>query len=263
MISFSPTGTSRRVAEEIAEVFSNEKTIVDLCEETLGEMQIGKEDICIFSAPCYGGRIPQTAAERLSHIHGEQTPAIVLITFGNRAFEDALLELADSVEKNGFRVIAGCAVSAEHNIMHIFGQGRPDSLDWKEIRRFSNAAVEKINAGETERPLLPGSRPYKEWHGGKPHFGERKDMREMRAVRAEMSREGDFSRWAASERGGVYCLHAMHSAMPPKQQKHTKDVCGRADSKTGRRLPGEKEKRILSVGKGTFESQKMRRFFYE
>lgn len=62
MISFSPTGTSRRVAEGIAEAFSNEKTIVDLCEETVGEMQIGKEDICIFSAPCYGGRIPQTAA---------------------------------------------------------------------------------------------------------------------------------------------------------------------------------------------------------
>ena len=54
MISFSPTGTSRRVAEGIAEAFSNEKTVVDLCEETVGEMQIGKEDICIFSAPCYG-----------------------------------------------------------------------------------------------------------------------------------------------------------------------------------------------------------------
>ena len=51
MISFSPTGTSRRVAEGIAEAFSNEKTVVDLCEETVGEMQIGKEDICIFSAP--------------------------------------------------------------------------------------------------------------------------------------------------------------------------------------------------------------------
>lgn len=133
-------------------------------------MRIEKEDICIFSASCYGGRIPQTATERLAHIHGEQTSAIVLITFGNRAFEDALLELADSVERNRFRVTAGCAVSVEHNLMHIFGQGRPDSLDWKEIRRFSNAAAEKINAGETERPLLPGSRLYKEWHGGKAPF---------------------------------------------------------------------------------------------
>lgn len=167
-ISFSPTGTSRRVAEGIAEAFSNEKTVVDLCEETAEEIRIEKENICIFSAPCYGGRIPQTAAERLSHIYGEQTPAIVCITFGNRAFEDALLELADSVERNGFRVIAGCAVSAEHNIMHVFGQGRPDSLDWKEIRRFSNAAAEKIKAGETGRPLLPGSHPYKERHAGKP-----------------------------------------------------------------------------------------------
>ena len=72
-------------------------------------------------------------------------------------------------------------------------------------------------------------------------------MRGVRAVRAEMPCEGDFSRWEASERGAVYCLHAMHSAMPPKQQKHTADIYRCAHSAVGRRLPGKEGKRILSI----------------
>lgn len=166
IISFSPTGTSLGVAEQIADAFEMEKAVVDLCKEKDGEIQIGEEAVCVFSGPCYGGRIPQTMAGRLSRIHGGKTPAIVCVTFGNRAFEDALLELADRVEANGFQVIAGCAVSAEHNIMRVFGQGRPDTADREEIRGFSAEAVQKLKEGRTDRPDLPGSRPYKERHGG-------------------------------------------------------------------------------------------------
>ena len=85
-------------------------------------IEIEGDSICIFSVPCYGGRIPRTAAERLLKIRGNQTPAIVCVTFGNRAFEDALLELADIVQMQGFSVFAGCGAATEHNIMGIFGR---------------------------------------------------------------------------------------------------------------------------------------------
>lgn len=163
-VSFSPTGTSKRAAWQIAEAFDCEKTAVDLCETADREIWAEQKDVGIFSVPCYGGRIPQTAAKRLSRLHGDETPAIVCVTFGNRAFEDALLELADCVEANGFRVIAGCAVSAEHNIMHVFGHGRPDDLDRAEIQRFSTQAVQKRKDGKMNRPSLPGNHPYKEIH---------------------------------------------------------------------------------------------------
>lgn len=166
-VSFSPTGTSLKVAEQIAKAFDCAKATIDLCQKTAGDIRIKREDICIFSVPCYGGRVPQTAVERLSHIHGAKTPAILCVTFGNRAYEDALLELADCVEGNGFQVIAGCAVATEHNIMHIFGQGRPDALDKEEIQRFSIAAAQKVKDGRRDRPSFPGNRPYKESHGAK------------------------------------------------------------------------------------------------
>lgn len=163
-ITFSPTGTSLYVAQQIAEAFDSEPTLIDLCEEITEDIQIEQESVCIFSVPCYGGRIPLTAAERLSHIHGMGTPAIVCVTFGNRAFEDALLELADCAEASGFRVTAGCAVATEHNIMHIFGAGRPDSTDQRELQQFSIAVAQNIKNGKTARPVLPGNRPYKERH---------------------------------------------------------------------------------------------------
>lgn len=163
-ITFSPTGTSRFAAEKIAQAFGGGFIAVDLCREEGEEIQAEPESVCIVSVPCYGGRIPPTAAERLARIHGRGTPAVVCVTYGNRAFEDALLELADCVEANGFRVIAGAAVAGEHNIMPQYGAGRPDALDQKELEQFSCKAAQKWKQGGRSRPKLPGSRPYKEYH---------------------------------------------------------------------------------------------------
>lgn len=163
-VTFSPTGTSQKAAEQIAQAFGGKQVMLDLCKVVVENIEMEPEDVCIISVPCYGGRISQTAAERLSHIRGTHTPAVVCVTFGNRAFEDALLELADCAEANGFDVIAGCALAAEHNIMHMFGRGRPDALDTEELWRFSAAAAQKVKDGKTDRPALPGNYPYKERH---------------------------------------------------------------------------------------------------
>lgn len=167
IINFSPTGTSLKVAEQIVEKLDYKKISIDLCEEISNDIQIEHDSICIFSMPCYGGRIPQTAIKRLAHIQGSKTVAVVCVTFGNRAFEDALLELADSVESNGFQVIAGGAIATEHSIMHIYGQGRPDDLDKEEIKKFSMNINKKLKSCKLDRPSFPGNRPYKEWNGAK------------------------------------------------------------------------------------------------
>ncbi len=163
-INFSPTGSSMEVAEEIIKALGCEETVIDLCEEVTEEIHIESDSLCLFSVPCYGGRIPKTAEERLLHIHGENTPAVVCVTFGNRDFEDALLELADLAEANGFSVIAACAAVTEHNIMHVFGKDRPNCSDKEELRKFSSAIIDKLKAGKSDRPVISGNRPYKERH---------------------------------------------------------------------------------------------------
>lgn len=168
-ITFSPTGTSRKVSGQIVKEFTGEfggeEINIDLCEENPEQIQIEQDALCVFSVPCYGGRIPKTAAERLVNIKGASTAAVVCVTFGNRAFEDALLELSDAVTDNGFSVFAGCAVVTEHNIMHVFGTGRPDAVDCEEIQKFAEETAAKFQEHGMNSPEFPGNRPYKEWKG--------------------------------------------------------------------------------------------------
>lgn len=165
-ICFSPTRSTMAAAEQITEAFGCDKKTVDLCKEISEEINITSDSAVVFSVPCYGGRVPETASERLKKIKGRNTPAILCVTFGNRDYEDALIELSDIAESGGFKVIAGCCIVTEHNIMHIFGQGRPDSNDKEEIDDFAEKVAEKIKMGYTCKPLLPGNHPYKERHGG-------------------------------------------------------------------------------------------------
>ncbi len=165
-ITFSPTGTSKQAGARIARAFGEEIRTVDLCAGTPQEPLFRADDVCVFSAPCYSGRVPETAAKRLADLRGDHTPAVVCVAFGNRAFEDALLELADIVSANGFSVIAGCAVVTHHNIMRAYGIGRPDADDLAALDAFAAAAAEKRRRGDPSRPVFPGNRPYRGVSGG-------------------------------------------------------------------------------------------------
>ena len=52
--------------------------------------------------PVYGGRLPAIAVQRLREIRGNDSPAIAVVVYGNRAYDDALLELRDVLTANGF-----------------------------------------------------------------------------------------------------------------------------------------------------------------
>ena len=174
-IVFSPTGASQKAAGLLADAFAGEQTTIDLCQPSAlhdgaaaGLQAAGPAagDVCIIAMPCYGGRLPQIAAQRLSALRGNGCPAVICVTFGNRAFEDSLLELADLAAAAGFEASAACALACEHNIVNEFGRGRPDSFDIGQIREFAAAAADKVASGRRGLPVLPGRRPYKEWKSG-------------------------------------------------------------------------------------------------
>ena len=162
-IAFSPTGTSLAAGERLARAFSDAPRLVDLCDRDFSAPQLGSEDVCVISVPCYAGRVPPTAAERLARIRAEGTPAVLCVAFGNRAFDDALLELADLAEAGGFLPFAGCAAVTRHNIMRQFGLGRPDAADDAALAAFAAAAAKKRAQGDLRRPDFPGNRPYRAW----------------------------------------------------------------------------------------------------
>ena len=91
--------------------------------------------------------------------------------YGNRDYDDALLELADAVKARGFKVVAAGAFIARHSIVTEIAAGRPDEADRAAMAEFGAKVRAKLEAGDMSEPSIPGSRPYKKYGGVPMHPG--------------------------------------------------------------------------------------------
>ena len=103
VVYFSPTGGTRKACLNLAMEMGKKVKDVDLCSLE-GEYSFGPEDTVIVGVPVFGGRIPGYAAEKLTYLKGGGAVALTAAVYGNRAFEDALLELDDCLKAQGFRI---------------------------------------------------------------------------------------------------------------------------------------------------------------
>ena len=158
-IIFSPTGGVEKCADLLgAQLGSNWKEI-DL-SHPIPPITLKEEDFCIYAVPSFGGRVVPIATERMNFIHGNGAKAILLCVYGNRAYEDTLVEMQDTLNAQGFRCVAAVAALAEHSIMHQFATGRPDASDKMMLAEFGQKISDNLDNILTS---LPGNRPYKEY----------------------------------------------------------------------------------------------------
>ena len=89
---------------------------------------------------------------------------MALVTYGNREYEDALLELCDILQANGFKVMGAGAFIARHSIFPQVAAGRPDDADKRKIAEFATHCAAKLAAGGTALDLatVKGDRPYRD-----------------------------------------------------------------------------------------------------
>jgi ferredoxin len=169
---FSPTGTTRQVLEGIARGL--EATLaapLDLTPPEAATQQpteIGRE-LVLLGAPVYAGRIPAEAAKRLRLIGGHVTPSLVVVAYGNREYEDALLELRDLAVAQGFNPVAAGAFIGEHSFDSQetpIATGRPDAEDLRKAEEFGKGIQRKLSEhralGEMEPLRVPGNHPYQQ-----------------------------------------------------------------------------------------------------
>lgn len=157
---FSPTGTTYKIARAIAEGSGCAFTELDLSSPNCNA-ELSDNTVLLAAVPVYGGRVPAAALERLSRLHGKGQNAIAVVVYGNREFDDALLELKDTLETNGFQVIAAGAFVAEHSIVRSIAVGRPDVSDLEIAYRFGADIMRKLDKHERIAPVsVPGNRPY-------------------------------------------------------------------------------------------------------
>lgn len=166
-IVFSPTGGTKKVADCLTGALEGDVTTVDLTDskQDFNAVSLAKEDVAVISVPSYGGRVPAVAVERLGMVHGNGAKAVLVCVYGNRAYEDTLVELEDAAKQTGFQVIAAVAAIAEHSIARQFAAGRPDAQDEAQLSDFANQIQHKLSAEDTSEPSIPGNRPYKKAGG--------------------------------------------------------------------------------------------------
>lgn len=171
-VCFSPTGTSKKIADAVARAIAGNDTdtgSVDLTCGTSEQTTLPANAVAVIAAPVYGGHIPPAAVERLRALRGQGTPAVVIAVYGNRAFDGAVAELAALATAQGFVPIAAAAFIGEHSYSTSatpIAAGRPDARDLADAEAFGTEVRRKLAAGllapvdarklKTPRtPLLP------------------------------------------------------------------------------------------------------------
>ena len=170
LVYFSPTGTTQKVLESIAKgiaVADVEHINLTLPEKAQHSIPPFSEELVIIGSPVYGGRLPVDAIKRFKRLNASKTLAILIVVYGNREFEDALLELKNLSTELGFNPVAGGAFIGEHSFATKelpIANGRPDSLDVQKAMDFGAKIKDKVTALQSPDDqmdlAIPGRFPY-------------------------------------------------------------------------------------------------------
>lgn len=163
IVYFSAAGHTLKVIRHIAEQMGGIDRAVDLSDPFLKETSFTKDDQVIVACPVYGGRIPSLVAERLQKITFDGTRAVSIVTYGNRAYEDALLELNVTLLARGSIPVASAAVVAQHTMVPSVASDRPTPIDFQNLSVFARFALQKFDDVHAVPVEVPGNRPYRQW----------------------------------------------------------------------------------------------------
>lgn len=173
LVYFSPTGTTRRIIEGIARgIKQSAVEAVDITRPKIRKQQLQtrEDDLLVVGMPVYSGRVPAMAIDWLQTVKAPNTPAVCVVVYGNREYDDALLELKDTLVKQGCLPIACAAYVGEHSFSNAetpIAAARPDATDLNLAELFGQRVNEKLlsiaSVDQISGINVPGNYPYKEY----------------------------------------------------------------------------------------------------
>lgn len=159
LICFSPTSTSKQVGEAIVHGMGVENiTTLDVTLSITDPLEIPNTEVAVIVVPVYGGRVAPLALQRMRNIQGHDTPAVLVVVYGNRAYEKALMELDAFALRQGFKVIGAATFVGEHSYStekYPISVGRPDASDLLLANELGKQIADKIRTAETPEKIYP------------------------------------------------------------------------------------------------------------
>lgn len=198
-VYFSGTGTTRRTVERIARGIASRLNLpaesVDFSrpavrQETLG---FGEKDLVVFGTPVYAGRVPNVLLPFLrERIVGGGALAVPVVLFGNRNYDDALIELRNILAADGMHPIAAGAFVGEHSFSRVLGANRPNAEDEALMDEFA-ARVAALAAGLDATPVksvaVRGQEPLRPYYTPRDRAGNPINILKVKP-KTDMSRCG-------------------------------------------------------------------------
>lgn len=167
-IYFSATATTARCVEAVGAAMDLPVACsINLADDIKQKIPVfSPDDVVIFAAPVYGGRLPDMVAKALLHIKGNGAPAVAMVVYGNRDYDDALLELTDILIKSNFLIIGAAAFIGQHSIFPQVATSRPDESDMVTLNEFGRKCRQRLDKGlPYHRIIVKGKVPYKKYSG--------------------------------------------------------------------------------------------------
>lgn len=165
---FSPNGSTRKTALNVIQGLGS----IPVKEVDLSDFKtrwtktaVDANTLAVFAFPVYSGRLPQVAKEIFNHFSSEGALAVAIVVYGNRDYDDALLELKNNLITCGFKPMAAAAFIAEHVMNSQVGNQRPDSADFEKQVAFGQKIKAKIDGlkNSSEASVeVSGNFPYRE-----------------------------------------------------------------------------------------------------
>lgn len=170
LVCFSPTGTTKAVIQGVTRGI-NQSTVelIDLTKPAARKQQLqtSENELLVVAVPVYMGRVPALLTDWLQEIKARNTPAVCIVVYGNRVYDDALLELKDILKNCGCIPIACAAYIGEHSFSSAeipTAEGRPDVNDLNHAELFGRKIKEKLlsvsSVEQFSELTVPGNYPY-------------------------------------------------------------------------------------------------------
>lgn len=183
---FSPTGTTAKVLHAIGyRLLENvDKIKGEIIDFTLPNIRedsflFSENDIVLIGIPVYAGRVPNILLKYLHSIKSEGSIAIPVVLYGNRDYDDALIELNDILINNGFNIIAAASFIGEHSFSYTLAKDRPDSEDLSIARNFGDDIYNKMISNIHRDLNIKGNRTYRKYYIPKDEDGNPVDIRKV------------------------------------------------------------------------------------
>ena len=180
-VYFSGTGTTektvRRIAAGMAQALDAELAAYDFTTPAARqrELRFGTEELVVLGVPVYAGRVPNVLLPYLTKLlHGGGALAVPVVLFGNRNFDDGLIELRNILTEDGFMPVAGGAFVGEHAFSRTLGAGRPNGDDLAGMDAFARRAAEKVTAltaAPAEPVAVRGETPVRPYYTPRDRHG--------------------------------------------------------------------------------------------